>query len=110
MGFFSSTSESLGTPEGKKVILAFGNLCKRHSEHFTVFQLLSLLNLINILYQPNGVQKKEFQKFLPTAIVVTNEEKSTFIYGMTTLCGSFMSYIILIFFTSPKNLFQRDLG
>lgn len=56
------------------------------------------------------MQKKEFQKFLPTAIVVTNEEKSTFIYGMTTLCGSFMSYIILIFFTSPKNLFQRDLG
>jgi len=49
MGFFSSALESLGTPEGKKVILAFGNLGKRHSERFTVFQLLSLLNLINIL-------------------------------------------------------------
>lgn len=111
MGLFSFTFESLGTPERKKVILALSNLGKRHSGHFTQLHLLILFNLVKILQQPNGVEKSlDFQIFLPSDIVVTNEEMSAFIYGTTTLYGSFMSCMILILFTSFKNLFQRDLG
>jgi len=50
MGVFSFTFESLGTPEGKKVILAPGNLGEMYSGHFTVLQLLTFLNLVKILW------------------------------------------------------------
>lgn len=58
-----------------------------------------------------GVQNAEFPIFfLPTAIVVTNEEISAFIYGTTMLYGSFMSYISLVLFTSFKTCFKETLG